>query len=173
MTNIYLTGYRCSGKTRVGKLLAKRLGLPFADTDLILEKNESKSVADIISESGWEAFRAMERDAVRKLTQKKGLVAATGGGAILDDKNVSDMKKSGRLIWLKASPETVKKRMKNDKRTKELRPSLTGVGALSEAEDIIEKRNPLYRKARDISVETDGADAEEVADTILKRLRNL
>ncbi|VEN72509.1 Shikimate kinase [Candidatus Desulfarcum epimagneticum] len=171
MVNIYLIGCRCAGKTGAGQALARRLGRPFRDSDLFVEEKNRMSVAAMVSERGWEAFRRAERDAVREICREKDIVAAMGGGVVLDKKNVADMKKTGILIWLRAAPETVRRRMEKDRRTESLRPSLTGAGALEEIGEVLERRDPLCRAAADVRVDTDHLGVGEAAETALEKIR--
>ena len=165
--NIYLIGHRCSGKTSVGKILAAKLGRRFVDMDELMEQRRKMSVAEIIAQHGWDEFRRMERDLITEIVEKKGMVAATGGGAVLDPKNVVDMKKSGAVVWLDASPEISEKRMRNDPKTVSLRPSITGRGAVEETAVLMEQRRALYRGATDHRVGTDQMTLDEVAGAIL------
>ena len=97
-------------------------------------------------------------------------IIATGGGAILDDQNVAAMKKSGTLIWLKASPETIEKRILRDRTTDAYRPSLTNQGTVKEINDTLKERTPFYTLAMDLSVDTDHRSISEVAEIITNKL---
>jgi len=166
---IYLIGGRCSGKTSSGKILAQKLGRPFVDMDDLMEQRQGMSVAEIISKKGWEAFRRMERDLIQEMAKKTGnkaMVAATGGGAVMDPENVADMKRTGVVVWLDASVETSEKRMRNDARTATLRPSITGRGAVEEIAALIEGRRALYQGAMNYRVETDEMGPDQVAEAI-------
>ena len=98
-------------------------------------------------------------------------VIATGGGAILNPDNITDMKNSGFVVWLKATARTIRYRILLDKITETQRPALTDKGLLEEIEDLLAIRNPLYEKAMDMSVETDTPDADGICDIILKNFK--
>lgn len=168
--NIFLIGYRCTGKTSVGKTLAEKLKWKSIDADEELVKEQGKAIADIVADQGWSAFRALETSVLKKICRKDQQVVATGGGVILDPENVQSMKEKGMCIWLKASPETIKDRIVKDQKTKEQRPSLTSQGLLEEIEEVLSKRIPLYKKAMDFSVGTDDLSVDQVCGKILVEL---
>jgi len=94
MMNIYLIGYRCTGKSSVGKSLAKILGWSFLDADVELVKEYKITISEIVATEGWESFRKKEKHVLKRLSSLDKHVIATGGGAILDEENVKNMKKS-------------------------------------------------------------------------------
>ncbi len=167
--NIVLIGYRCTGKSSVGRILAERLGWNFVDTDEIIEEKEGKSIPEIVEEKGWEGFRRVEKEVVKEVSNLDNSVIATGGGVILNEENVCELTKKGWVVWLKARPETIKKRMLEDKTN--IRPGLKGRDPLSEIEDVLRERNPIYEKSADFSIDTDTLSIDEVSEIILKRLR--
>ena len=170
MMNIILIGYRCSGKTSVGKHLARKLGWPFVDTDDRLKEKDGRSVKDIVEEDGWEGFRRLEQEVIQEVCSRDGTVIATGGGAILDSANVAAMQKSGRVVWLKVSPPTVQQRMDRDDNTDEQRPALTSKGLYDEIIDVLKARTPLYERAMDVVIDTDDKDTVEIVDAIIREI---
>jgi shikimate kinase len=168
--NIFLIGYRCTGKTSVGNALSKKLGLTFIDADRRLVEKEGKSIAGIVAELGWGYFRLREKEILKSICTLDGRVIATGGGVVLDPDNVAAMKSCGRLIWLQAAPETIRKRMRKDDQTTQQRPALTSRGAENEIESTLKFRTPYYREAMDFSIDTDGRPVGDVCEMILKRL---
>jgi len=168
--NLFLIGSRCTGKTSVGKSFSKKIGWPFIDLDLKLVEEQGVTIADIVSHQGWDAFREMERALVQSICARDRHVVATGGGVVLDENNVKDMKRSGILIWLKAAPETIRNRMLNDQGTEAQRPSLTSKGLLEEIDDTFVKRNPLYENAMDFFILTDNYSVEEICNIIIEKL---
>ena len=168
--NIYLIGYRCTGKSSVGKSLAKILGWSFLDADVELVKEYKITISEIVATEGWESFRKKEKHILKRLGSLDKHVIATGGGAILDEENVKNMKKSGVSIWLRATPETVKDRILKDETTEDSRPSLTSKGLMEEIEETLIYRNPFYEKAMDFSVDTDNIDIENICLTVQKKL---
>jgi shikimate kinase len=153
--NIYLIGYRCCGKTSVGKALSKLLGRPFLDTDAAVVQKAGMTISEMVSRNGWNAFRDMEKSVIDQTAFLNQYVIATGGGSILNPDNVRNMRKAGRVIWLKVSPETVRGRMAADPKTLIQRPGLTPTGSMDEIETVLLDRQPLYEKASHIVLDTD------------------
>lgn len=169
--NIYLTGYRCTGKSTVGKLLAELTHRHFVDTDGFIIGYAGASVDEIVKREGWDGFRKLERFALRQVADGKRLVVATGGGIILNTENRSLMRQSGVVVWLKARVHTLARRMMTDAVTATQRPSLTGVGVEDEIASVLSEREPLYRAAAHLILETDGMSPEEVAEEILRLVK--
>ena len=169
--NIFLIGYRCTGKTCVGKSLAQTLGWSFIDADLELVDKHGMTISEIVSKEGWNSFREKEKAVLKRLSVLDKHVVATGGGVILDIENVEQMKKSGTIIWLKATPETIKERILQDRNTEELRPSLTSKGLVEEIEETLLDRKPLYESAMDFSIDTDSHSIDDICDRIIRELK--
>ncbi len=167
--NIYLIGFRCTGKTTVSEILAKQLGWDAIDSDVELVKEQGTTIADIVAEKGWDAFRSMEKSIIIKLGVLNHHVVATGGGAILDEENVAGMKENGKVVWLTADPETIGKRMAQDETTEDSRPALTDKGIYDEIKETLLIRNPKYEKAMDFSVSTVDYDIKEVCRIIMDK----
>ena len=167
--NVILIGYRCSGKTSVGKRLARELGRPFVDADDWLVDKAGRSVKKIVADDGWEGFRRLEREAIQELCGRDNTVVATGGGAVVDPANVAAMQKGGHVVWLKVSPQTVKQRMAGDGNTGEQRPSLTEKGLYAEIAAVLEERTPLYAQAMHVAIDTDSKTVDEIAGEIIKK----
>jgi shikimate kinase len=171
--NLFLIGYRCTGKSSVGSLLAATLGRAFVDTDSLVVSENGMSIREIVDSCGWEVFRRLEHIALQQVCSMDRRVAATGGGIVLDADNVELMKESGRIIWLRASPETIKARMLQDQASEELRPALTSTDSISEIEETLAQRAPLYQDAMDFSVDTDNVRLDAIADFIIENLKKL
>ena len=166
--NIILIGYRCSGKTSVGKRLARELKWGFVDTDDWLMDKAVRSVRNIVEDDGWEGFRRLEKDAIQAVCSRDKTVIATGGGVVLNPTNVAAMQKSGHTVWLKVSPQIVSQRMARDGNTDNLRPSLTSKGLYDEIVDVLKQRTPLYAQAADIAIDTDSKTIDEIVAEIIK-----
>ena len=165
--NVVLIGYRGTGKSTVGKIVAARLGRVFVSTDAEIVKLVGQSIPEIVETNGWEYFRDLETKVCQELAGRTGLVVDTGGGAILRPRNVEVLKETGRLFWLTASVETIAERIGRDSQ----RPSLTGVKSfVDEIQDVLRERTPKYQAAADYVVETDGRSVTQVAEEILARL---
>ena len=105
--NLFLIGYRCSGKTTVGKSVADALDWAFVDADAVLVGASGKSIKDITDTEGWDSFRRMERSTLKQICAADRQVVATGGGVVLDTANIETMKTSGQVVWLNASADTI------------------------------------------------------------------
>ncbi len=168
MENIYLIGYRATGKTSVGQALAQALDRPFMDADQALEAEQGRTIASIVETGGWEEFRRLEKDLLARLSQRKGHIVAPGGGAVLDPDNVQRMKETGKVVWLTADPGVIHTRLSRDSKTATQRPALTDQGVLEEITTVLEQRQPLYQEAADLIVATDEAPIQEICDRILE-----
>ncbi len=165
--NIVLIGYRGAGKSTVGRRLADRLGREFVDTDGLIEERHGASIRDMVGSGGWQSFRDMEKRIIEGISNRNHLVIAPGGGAVLDPRNVEALKKNGLILWLKADPQVLSRRIAADPRTVIARPALTGKGILEEIGEVMASRNPYYERAADGEIDTSALDLEEVVGRIL------
>lgn len=168
--NIVLIGYRCSGKTEVGKILARELEKDFLDTDELIEDNAGCSIEAIISRDGWNHFREIEKSLIEKVSRRNNLIIATGGGVVIDEDNVKNLKKNAWIVWLNGESEVLRERMDKEQRSGKIRPSLTGEDSLEEIKQVMDVRIPLYEKAATLVVDTSTVTPEEVAALIIKNL---
>ena len=168
--NIILIGYRCSGKSAVGRILAKDLGLKLVDTDQVLEERVGCTIDQYVAENGWDPFRMIEKMVVRSVSGQGNRVIATGGGVVLDLENVHYLRESGWVIWLKTSLSTLHERMKRDEESGRVRPGLAGGSPLAEIEAILAQRTPLYDRASDYVVNTDEKSPRMVSKEIIRRM---
>lgn len=162
MAIIYLTGARGSGKTTIGKLLAKQFGLDFFDLDHCLVQKQNKTVQELVSAGGWEYFRRLESENLRAVTSfaNTDAVLATGGGIVLDKANREFMTKNGIVLWLKTDEKILHERLCHNP-LNEQRPSLTGKDMLAEIKETLLAREQLYA-----SCATHIVDGNEAADTV-------
>ena len=166
---IALVGYRGTGKSTVGRLLADRLGRAFADADREVEARAGRPIRSIFAEEGEPAFREWESRVLADLTTRLvGGVMATGGGAILLEANRKALRDFGFVIWLSADPDTLARRLQSSRRGVDDRPSLTAAGTLAEIAEVLEARTPLYREVADAAIETAGRTVDQVADAALE-----
>ncbi len=168
--NIYLIGYRCCGKTSVGSALAGLLSWDFVDTDCQVTAKAGMDVASIVARDGWQGFRQLESEILRAVCRQQQLVVATGGGIVLDRNNVTAMRQSGLVVWLKASPEVIARRMESDPASNTLRPALTGLGRQAEIRQVLDQRIALYLAAADLELDTGQAGVQELCQRILEYL---
>lgn len=166
--NIVLIGYRGTGKSTVGKLLAERLSRQLVSTDAEIVKRANLSIPDIVQQSGWNYFRDLESDVCRDLAARDGIVIDTGGGIILRSENVAVLKKLGVVFWLIAGVPEITARIGGDTQ----RPSLTGGKSfVEEVEEVLREREPKYGRAAHHQIQTDQRSPAEVADDIVDLLR--
>lgn len=165
--NIVLIGYRGTGKTTVGKLLAQQLGWEFVSTDAEIVKRANLPIPQIVERFGWEHFRDLESEVCRDLAGKDRLIVDTGGGAVLRQQNVESLKANGKLFWLTAEVATITERIAGDTQ----RPSLTANKSFTEEiEDVLRERLPKYQAAADCIIRTDEQSESQVAERILAQV---
>ncbi len=165
--NIVLIGFMGTGKSSVGKALAKKLGRVWVDVDQYIEGQEKKKIAEIFEKDGEPHFRKLEKEAVMQIASRGDLVITTGGGVVLDAENTQALKRNGLIITLAATAETIYSRVKDSRH----RPLLKG-DKMAEIQKLLEQRRPLYEKA-DLTFRTDGKNAGQVAGEIAAALENL
>ena len=168
--NIVLIGYRCSGKTTVGKILAQDMKRDLMDTDRLIEEKTKLSIPLYVSQKGWKQFRELEREIIRELATQDNLVIGTGGGVVMDRENVKNLKRNGWVVWLKADSSVIRERMRREEQRGETRPSLSGADPLEEIDGILDERTKFYARANDFEVETSRQSPVEVAHAIIKAL---
>ncbi len=163
MRNIILTGFMGTGKSTVGRLLAEKLEMRFVDMDQLIEERAGRSISEIFAVEGEQHFRALERNLVEDLARESGLVIATGGGVVLDPGNIDAFRASGLVVCLNASPTTIRARVESDNH----RPLLEEGDKLARIEAILSARAHCYARV-DNQIDTDGLEAEAVADLIIE-----
>ena len=169
--NIYLIGYRGAGKTAVGRCLSAALGRPFCDMDEELARRCAGTIREFVGRHGWPAFRRDEKVLLQEIARQSGRVVSTGGGVVLDAENVSAMRRSGRVVWLRAAAKTLQERLQADAGTPDCRPALCASIPLDEEiRSTLSERTPLYRQAMDFSVATDGRPVEEICRIVSEHL---
>ena len=164
--SVFLVGPMGSGKTAVGRQLAERLGLPFADSDAEIEARTGVDVAYIFEREGEAGFRVRERDMIDELTRREGIVLATGGGAILLPENRERLSARGTVVFLDATIEQQLQRTQHGRH----RPLLATADPRARLEELMGVRDPLYRSIAAITIRTDGRRLSSVADEIAKVL---
>jgi len=165
--NIYLVGFMGTGKTSVGKILAKKLKKEFVEMDEEIEKREGKKIVDIFRLFGEPYFRKVEKEVLKEIASCFNLVVSCGGGVVVDEENLKILKETGVVICLKAKPSVIYERTK---KTKE-RPLLNVPEPLKKIKELLAKRAPFYAKA-DYSVDTSTLAPEEVSEKVIEILKN-
>ena len=168
--NLYLVGYRGTGKTTVGRLLADALGRPFVDLDERIETDAGRSIAAIFADEGEAGFRDRETAALQAAVGVDSIIA-TGGGIVLREGNRRLLKSTGFVVWLQALAEILWERIRADTLTAARRPNLTS-GGLGEIVELLAVRERFYREVADAVVDAGGASPEAVADAILTLIRS-
>lgn len=163
---VYLVGFMGVGKSHVGRCLSRLLQAPFLDADAEIERRCGKSIPEIFSEDGEEAFRDMESALLREVSEAGKGILSCGGGMVLRQENRERMKKSGTAVYLTALPQTIYERVKDSHN----RPLLEGRMNPKAIERLMEERKERYEKAADIEISTDGKSPMEVAEEIQRSL---
>ena len=170
---IFFIGYRCTGKTTIGKILARRLSFDFIDTDRIIEQHAGSTILEIVETYGWKRFRQIEKQMLLNVKNSENTVIATGGGIIMDHDNQQFIKKNGFCVWLDADIKTIMVRLNTDNKTKNSRPMLTNKDLLKETNELRKLRNPLYKKTAHIRIDTSFYTPEEIVNIIDRRLKDV
>jgi shikimate kinase len=147
-SRIILIGFMGSGKSFFGRHLAKRLGWRFQDCDALIEKEAQASITKIFAKNGEAYFRRLETRVLKRALKKKQMVLATGGGAVLRSVNRRMIRESGVVVWIRASFETILKRVRH----KSHRPLLNVKFPKRLIVMLMKKRNPYYRQLADVSI---------------------
>lgn len=168
MKNIAIIGFMGAGKTAVGRELADRLHREFVEMDSLVEHRAGKSVARIFEEDGEAAFRQLEIEVTREVSLREGTVIACGGGVVLNQINVDRLRPTSRIVYLTASPAVILKRIAGDDR----RPLLNVTERPQAIRELLKLRQPLYRRAADIVIDTSRLSVDAVAQRIIKKIRD-
>lgn len=153
-----------SGKSTVGRLAAKRLGLSFADTDELIEGREKRSIPDIFAKDGESFFRRLETGLLKELSRDglENTLLSTGGGIILAEENRTELKSIGTVIYLRAEADTLYERVRNDTG----RPLLNTADVRGRIAGMLKIRAPLYEAASDHIIDTDGLSVEQTVSAV-------
>lgn len=168
-SNVFLIGPMGAGKTAVGRQLARRLGLEFADSDAEVERRTGVDIAYIFEKEGEEGFRIREREVIDELTQAAGIVLATGGGAVLAPVNRERLAARGTVVFLDT---TIEQQLERTQRSQH-RPLLANTDRRAKLEELMKVREPLYRSIAAITIRTDGRAPVAVAADIERALKDL
>ena len=169
MKHLVLVGFMGSGKTTVGRKAARRLGLPFVDTDVLIEERAGQPIPEIFAERGEAAFRDLETGALEEAVSGSPSVISTGGGALLRPQNVDILRRNGILIHLEVDAPTVLLRTGNRKS----RPLLAGhENPLERIQTLMDSRCEAYAQA-DVHVNTVGTQMSRVTTAAIEAWRNL
>ena len=155
-----------TGQYAISRRLNKLIHMNEVDTDALIAEREGMSISDIFARKGEEAFRNMETELLKELKNEKNLIISCGGGMALRDENAAIMKEVGTVVWLKATPQTILKRVKHD----DNRPLLRGNKNVEFIGNLLAQRSPKYEAAAHFSVITDNRTIQSISEEIIKRL---
>jgi len=164
MRRVVLFGYRGTGKSAVGSVLARELGVPFLDTDALIEKQAGRPIPEIFLDEGEARFRERERDAIASLPERD-CVIATGGGVVMDPQNMEHLRKESACVLLTADPATIGRRL-----AQAPRPALTTLPPKAEIAEMLARRRPAYTAAADFCVDTSRTTSHAAARRVLELL---
>ena len=162
MSNIFLIGFMGTGKSTIAEALKRKYDMQIVDMDAEIEKEQKMAISDIFATKGEEYFRDLETQLIKDLQKKDNVVVSCGGGAVLKDENVTEMRKSGKVVLLNATPETILQRVKNSHN----RPLLEGNKNIDFIRELMSKREDKYSYAADITVNVDNRAVVEIADEV-------
>ena len=167
--NIFLIGFMGCGKSTVASKLNQMYGMHVVEMDQEISNRQKMSIPDIFEQYGEEYFRDLESALVKEITTSSEQVVSCGGGVVLRENNVIEMKKNGHIVLLTAKPENVLKRVeKNDDR-----PILKGRKTVKDIAELMGARREKYEEAADIIVATDDKSIEEISKEILERIKEI
>ena len=167
LCNIFLIGFMGTGKSTVAKALKKETGAEIIEMDQLIAQRENLSIPKIIEEKGEAYFRNVETELLMELQSGEKTIVSCGGGVPMREKNVLEMKKSGKVVLLTALPETILERVRDN----EDRPLLQNRKSVEGIRELMEQRREKYEAAADVMVATDGKSAETIAREILQTIR--
>jgi shikimate kinase len=168
--NIALIGFRATGKSTVGRILAAHLEWTFVDMDDELVSRFGTDIHDWVREHGWEAFRDAEAQLLAELAAGTRQVVATGGGVVIREGNRSRLKENFFTVWLQASVGNIEQRLAEDPKTASQRPPLTDLTLREEITTILMERTPWYEETADLLLNTDTQGPADLIKGILTRI---
>lgn len=168
--NIFLIGPMGAGKSTIGRQIAQQLSMEFFDSDQELEKRTGADIAWIFDLEGEEGFRVREEKVINDLTEKQGVVLATGGGSVISKDTRNRLSARGIVVYLETTIDKQMSRTQKDKR----RPLLQGGNTPRERyEELAQERNPLYEEIADITIKTDEQSAKSMATYIIEKIEQI
>ena len=161
--NIALIGFRGTGKTAIANLLAGKLDKKMISTDDEITKKTKMPIANFVKKYGWDRFREVESDVIECISDFDECVFDTGGGIVVRNENIINLKRNSLIVLLTADVKTITNRLKGSKE----RPALTGKGFLEEIKDVLQEREGRYNKAADYTIDTSRLSPEEACNLIM------
>lgn len=162
-SNLILIGFMGTGKSTIARQLSQKLSLPFFEMDQLIVEQEGKEISEIFKENGEDYFRDLETSLLKNILQKNGGIISCGGGIVLRDENIKEMKEHGSVVLLTATPETILQRVQYSNS----RPVLIGKKNINDIAKLMEERQEKYFQAADITISTDTKSLARICDEIL------
>jgi len=169
MKNIFLIGFMGSGKSSVAFYLSREYKMEIIEMDQLIVEREGMSIADIFAKHGEDYFRDIETNLLVEIQGAQNKVVSCGGGVVLREQNISEMRKSGHIVLLAAKPETILERVKDN----DDRPLLQGNKNVEFISEMMEKRRKRYEQAADVVVQTDGKEIAQICQEILGQIETI
>ncbi len=167
--NIFLIGFMGCGKSTVAVKLNQMYGMNVVEMDQVIARQQEMSIPEIFQQYGEEYFRNLESGLLKKIQLGSNQVVSCGGGIVLREQNVAEMKKNGRVVLLTAKPETVLKRVRGN----DDRPVLKGKKNVQDIAELMEKRREKYEMAADIVVTTDDRSIQAICEEIMQKIKEI
>lgn len=168
MLRIAIIGLPGSGKSTLGRLIAKRLRIGFTDSDLVIEQRLGCSIREYFERNGETAFRVIEQEVIDELTQRGDCLISTGGGVILQKSNRENLKDRCKTVYLQCTPEEIYRRLRHDQN----RPLLQVDNPLQKLQELYTVRDPLYREVAHFVIQTGKPSVSSVVNIILAQLEH-
>jgi shikimate kinase len=166
-SSIALIGFMGVGKTAVGEILAGQLNKKFVELDYLIERKAGKSIPEIFQQGGEVAFRELEIEVAKEVSQDKNQVIACGGGVVLNKINIDRLKKDSVIVYLTASPGAILKRVSDG----DERPLLEVANPALTIRELLRFRKPFYERAADIKIDTSRVGIDSVAEQIINKVK--
>lgn len=160
--NIALIGFRGTGKTTIAKLLARKLDKKMISTDDEIEKKTKTVISKFVKKHGWNKFREVETEVIESISDFDECIFDTGGGVVMRNENITNLKKNALVILLEADIKTIARRLKGSKR-----PALTKGNYIGEVKEVLQDREHRYKKAADYAIDTSRLKPEDACDLII------
>ncbi|MFA5629634.1 MAG: shikimate kinase [Dehalococcoidales bacterium] len=168
-TNIALIGFMATGKTTIARAIAEKLGKTLVEMDVLIEQKAGKSIPAIFEDDGESAFRQLEIDTIKEVSQGENLVIACGGGVVLNRINIDRLKKNAVIVLLTVSFDVIEKRVAA---STSVRPLLAESRDKAQAiKELMAFRQPFYERAADITVDSSNSSIEATADLIINKVK--